>query len=209
MSYILDALKRSEQERRRAEAPIQEPVPPPSAPPHRSRAGVVAAVAVAVNLGLLAWILWPQQPEPLPAPAPQPSLAAISGSHRQGAVPSLVAQPEPVPQAASSAPVTAVETTPAVAPAAPAPTPAVAVTPAAAAPAPLLADLPESFRSSVPQLGVSVHVYAEKPAGRWVLVNLQKFQEGAQLPGGVLLERITPNGMVLQYQGQRFQVMVR
>lgn len=55
-------------------------------------------------------------------------------------------------------------------------------------------------------LRLDVHVYAEAPADRFVLINLQKYHEGEQLQEGPVLDAITPEGVVLSYRGERFVV---
>jgi general secretion pathway protein B len=205
MSYILDALKRSEQERERAEVPMQTAVAMGAAPaePRRSWPTPVAALVVAVNLAVLGWLGWQrldvEQPVPAiaqPAPAAQPagSLAHLAGSVSNAP---MLASPAPP---LSASPSTAV-VRPAVAPQA---SPA-----ASSAEVPLLAQLPEAFRRSVPSLAVNVHVYAEQPASRFVLVDMKRFGEDSELPNGMRIEQITPRGLVLNYQGQRFQLVVR
>jgi len=219
VSYILDALKRSEQERRRIEAPAGEVAPATAPAANRSGLTIFALVIVVANIALLSWHFWfrdpPRQPAPAPAPAasapavtatplppsPQPSLAAASGSEQQAPVAPLTAVTPPPPTPARAT--TLAPTEPA-----PAATPAAAVPVATDLPPPLTA-LPESFRRQLPPINVNVHVYADQPAGRFVLVDMQRFKEGSQLPNGMRLQRITPNGLVLEYQGQQFLMVVR
>ena len=42
------------------------------------------------------------------------------------------------------------------------------------------------------------------PAERFVFVNMRKYHEGDTLSEGPTIERITPDGTVLNHQGQRF-----
>jgi hypothetical protein len=49
-----------------------------------------------------------------------------------------------------------------------------------------------------------VHVFAAKPADRFVFINMQKYREGAALADGLTLERIRRDGVVLNYHGLRF-----
>ncbi|HUO20139.1 MAG TPA: general secretion pathway protein GspB, partial [Steroidobacteraceae bacterium] len=57
--------------------------------------------------------------------------------------------------------------------------------------------------SQVPQLRLDLHAYADRPADRWVLINMHKLHEGESLEG-VRVERITPDGAVLSWQGSQF-----
>lgn len=220
MSYILDALKRSEQERERAEVPMQTAVALGSAPaePRRGWSAPVAALIVAVNLAVLGWLGWqrlgeeqsaaPTAAAPVVTARSNSSLAHLAGSDRNAPILSAPASaaaeaaPANAPVALQPIPQTAPAVTVAAAPLQPTPAPS-------AAEAPLLAQLPEGVRRSVPPLNVGVHVFSEQAANRFVLVDMKRFGEGSELPNGLRIERITPRGLVLNHQGQRFQLVVR
>ena len=53
-------------------------------------------------------------------------------------------------------------------------------------------------------LHLDIHVYSTKPAERFVFINMRKYAEGAQLPEGPRVEEITRDGVVLSQAGQRF-----
>ncbi len=55
-------------------------------------------------------------------------------------------------------------------------------------------------------LHLDVHVYSELPQDRFVLINMQKYHEGEQLQEGPLVDEITLNDVILSYRGQRFRV---
>ena len=96
MSYILDALRKSEAERRQGKAPdLGQPVQMVYRPKRKPVSAVVwVALALLVNAGVLAWLFWPErnatvvtvqeaptvaqeQSEPVPeVPAPQPEPVA-------------------------------------------------------------------------------------------------------------------------------------
>lgn len=57
---------------------------------------------------------------------------------------------------------------------------------------------------SVPDLHLDIHVYSAQPAERFIFVNMRKYHEGQTLNEGPVIERITPDGAVLNYQGRRF-----
>ena len=67
-------------------------------------------------------------------------------------------------------------------------------------------DLPQEFRNKLDLPRLDVHVYTQEPQGRFILVNLKKYREGERLPSGLALEEILPDGMVMSYQGKRFRV---
>ena len=56
----------------------------------------------------------------------------------------------------------------------------------------------------LPELHLDVHVYATKPSDRFVYINMRKYHEGNTLQEGPVLERIRRDGVVLDYQGVRF-----
>ena len=61
MSYILDALRKSEAERRQGKAPdLGQPVQMVYRPKRKPVSAVVwIALALLVNAGVLAWLFWP------------------------------------------------------------------------------------------------------------------------------------------------------
>ena len=58
--------------------------------------------------------------------------------------------------------------------------------------------------TALPDLHLDIHVYSAKPADRFVFVNMRKYTEGQALKEGPTLERITPDGAVLNQRGLRF-----
>jgi len=67
-------------------------------------------------------------------------------------------------------------------------------------------ELPKEFRNKIDLPRLDVHVYSEEPQGRFIMVNLKKYREGETLPNGLMLEEILADGMVMSYQGERFRV---
>jgi hypothetical protein len=61
----------------------------------------------------------------------------------------------------------------------------------------------------LPALRVDLHVYAAKPEERFVLVNMHRLHEGETLPEGVRIESITPEGVVVSYQGTKYMLEER
>lgn len=249
MSFILDALKKSENERQRtigpslADAPVRR---------HRSErpwwAFAVAGLLV-VNLGVLVIVLTrdddgaqakPAVTQPLPATAPAtfPPAAtapvAVPAPTRQApatspAVRSLAEEagvyPEPWPEdgdATLDAPVNPHLAAAANVPAGPSivrsiDAPAVAPLPSR----PTLESRPAAGNqasnevlptadaliasgTSLPDLHLDIHVYSSNPAERFVFVNMHKYQEGQTLTEGPTIERITPEGAILNQQGLRY-----
>ncbi len=69
---------------------------------------------------------------------------------------------------------------------------------------PSISEINLTGAQSLPELHLDVHVYATKPADRFVYINMRKYHEGAALQEGPTIERIRRDGVVLQFQGLRF-----
>jgi general secretion pathway protein B len=69
---------------------------------------------------------------------------------------------------------------------------------------PSINDLAPQATAGLPALAISLHVYGSTPADRFVVLNGRRYQEGAQLQEGPTLERITPDGVILNHRGLRF-----
>lgn len=251
MSFILDALKKSENERQRTIGPSLA-----DAPLRRQRseqpwwAFAVAGLLV-VNLGVLLVVLTrnddnaqagpaaTQLPAPIPAAAAQTTRAVATRAaqtvapNTSPAVRSLAeeagAYPEPYPEdsgAAFAAPVNPDLAAAANVPAGPSivrPIDAPAVAPLQSQPTfesrsasgnannsphnnevlPTASAL-TATGASLPDLHLDIHVYSNNPAERFVFVNMRKYHEGQALSEGPTIERITPEGAVLNQQGLRY-----
>lgn len=66
--------------------------------------------------------------------------------------------------------------------------------------------LPQSWRSEMPEFKISVLVYADAPEDRFIYINGERKKEGEQIDSGVALEEIRRDGAVFIYRGQRFLV---
>jgi general secretion pathway protein B len=69
---------------------------------------------------------------------------------------------------------------------------------------PTISEISLTGAQALPELHLDVHVYATKPAERFVYINMRKYHEGATLEDGPLVERIRRDGVVLKFQGLRF-----
>jgi len=155
---------------------------------------------------------------------PQPGVAAPSARPAPGAPASAAPAPAaPGAKAPGAAPAPATgRPAPTPAPAATTPPPAAApnaaanpaVPPAAAAPArpqappqpalPSIWELPYSTRKDLPPISLTMHVYASAPADRFIVIKGERHVEGDDLGDGLKLREIRPEGIVLDFKGQRF-----
>jgi general secretion pathway protein B len=231
MSFILDALKKSESDRQRQGGPALFEV---KVAPRRHTLppwAVAIGVLLVANFGIVAWYLLRHAAAPGAAPAPtQPAAhaqaeAAPSSAPPASVAPAVVAMSPPAAAPPAPAPASAtrsVMTAPAPAPApdtgaeptsnpddfAPAAEPSPSgglgrVKRATDAGVPLYQQLAATPGSRLPQLRLDLHAYAERAEDRWVLVNMHKLREGDSLEG-VHVDRITPEGAVLSWQGSQF-----
>jgi len=57
---------------------------------------------------------------------------------------------------------------------------------------------------SLPELRLDLHVYAAQPSERYAFINMHKVREGETTAEGVMVKAITPEGVVLEYRGTEF-----
>lgn len=210
MSFILDALKKSESERHRHSGPVLMDVR--IAPPRRrlpAWAWIIVAVLV-VNLLVLAWLLWfaPERRSPqVVAPAAAAVPAATPAAAPPVGAPPAAVQAVPLPAPATPLPD----------PSLPAAAPAIAAPPAAVAPAATpqpapvinIAALPRyqdlaSAGVALPALRLNLHVHDPVPGNRFVLLNGTRVREGETLPDGLKVLQIVPSGVALEWRGTQF-----
>lgn len=211
MSYILDALRKSETERRQGKVPdLGQQLHLVHRPKRRRRVGAAGwlALALMANAGVLAYIFWPatsRAPEtPVPAEAVEPGIPApMPAQPVADAPPELVTPPAPtVPELAERATIIV-----------PSARPGGDEAPVAATGieieerVPHLVELPLSFQKSIPDLTFNSHIFSSDPQARRVMINGHYLRTGEGF-AGLRVERITEDGVVLSKDGQRFRVGV-
>ena len=241
MSFILDALKKSELERQRQSVPglVDSGIARPR--PRLPAWAIALGLLLAVNLLVLLFVVMRSflaSPHAQTTTAPPRSAAAAvgvadpAGADSQGTLPPGIAAPAAGNGHFSplDAPVYAPEVPVASPPPAAAgiPGPELFKSVNAGAPVwskahrrdPLLTD--EDYKvnddellptinevtltgaQALPDLHLDVHVFATRPAERFVYVNMRKYHEGSTLQEGPTIERIRRDGVILSYQGLRF-----
>jgi general secretion pathway protein B len=216
MSFILDALKKSEIERQRQASPGLVEIPVSARRPFPVWA-LALSVLLVINIAVLTGVLMRNKAPPAPA---APAKLARTAQAAADQAPPAVEHFSPL----AAAPVYAPEITePVPAPLAAAPHPAAprdAPRPLAHRADPVLTtqdsepDADELLPSisqvnltgaqALPELHLDVHVYATRPADRFVYINMRKYHEGNALQEGPVVERIRRDGVVLSFQGLRF-----
>lgn len=224
MSFILDALKKSEIERQEQAGPSVAHIR--EAQPDARRTLWIAAIAGLLIVNFIALLIFafrsPGEQEtpsvakdaveqaPAAASSPAPPVRAPAGRSAPAREPDAVANREVRPLAAEAEP----------SPSPVEPSPALE-TPVSAAPSstrpesgsvaadesaslPTFNELVIKGRLALPPLHLDIHVYSDLPASRFVFIEGRKYREGERLSAGPQVERITETGVVLSHQGERF-----
>ena len=227
MSYILEALKKSQAERQLGELPS---IHAPQVQLHDGAASASArrtpvwlalgGVAVAVAAALLLWQPWQADAAAPAAAAVVPAvLAQAVPAPLPVAAPPAAVAPAPVaafvPPAATAAPVHHArpvaepkQETPGqvVSPPVAAPAPAVPPTPAAEESVPGMRDLPEPIQRQIPAIAIGGYIYSKNPADRLLLIDKVLRHEGEELAPGLVLEKLQPKAAIFSFKGYRYRV---
>lgn len=234
MSFILDALKKSENDRQRQSAPALFEVK--VAAPRRNFPlwALGLGVLLGVNVLILLWFVL-RDPAPAnsapatagdvaapqaPAAATPPGMVTVPATSTYipgGAAPAIstdagVVAPSHTPPLAEEPMLSSQE--PSVPPDYDARDYRPAITPAQAnAVAAARRDMSTPSRDEVlaqgtqlPDLRLDLHVYDPDPAKRFVFVNMRKLREGDATPEGVRLDTITQTGAKFSFRGTDFTI---
>ncbi len=238
MSYILEALKKSEQERTRGVAPTLHAV---HAEPSREPKRVLRyypVLAVLVVAAMIGWLRpWQAEkgvaqvrvaPGAGRAEAPRPTYRRQVAAPAEPPAPPVLREHAPSSQRGAARPggegareiprpvVKEAQTTK---PSRPARTTAVAESPrtqaetvtepAAAEDVIDFSELPVAVRRALPKLNISGYVnYPGDPSGRMVAIGDRLVREGEEISPGLKLEQITASGAIFGYKGYRFRAPV-
>ncbi len=201
MSFILDALKKSESERKRQDTPGIASIPETGQQPAKSRWPWLVAGLLVINLAVLAAIvLRPDRPIETPTAGvtnPESALQPPGESFSEIVREAKRTTPEPVTATGS-------QSQPGPAAVVPAALPQAAPTESVTEGLPTFNDLRASGRLQLPDMHLDIHVYSGRPADRFVFVNMSKYKESATLSEGPRVSEIVPDGVVLDYMGTRF-----
>lgn len=213
MSFILDALKKSESERQQQTPAAFATVPSSESGPRAPRWLWVLGGLLAINLVVLLGLFLRSGTEPSDAPtstqgvsvnespsqsvasfAEQIEAARLEASQRRSSTSNPVSQRQAVAEA-DVEPGSAVEID----------TPVELQPPArSSASLPTIYELQANGSLTLPPLHLDIHVYSETPEDRFVFINMAKLREQSQLAEGPTVEEITPDGVVLDHRGTTF-----
>lgn len=203
MSFILDALRKSETERQKQSAPGLADTRYRAVEQRRNYWIPLLVVILAANAIALAFMLMDDAPTdqetvvspPVVVPREMPAVAAnkpapdIRPLHRE-----VVAAPRTKPTAKPKT----VELAPVAAEVVPESEPTESL--------PSYQQLAADGSISLPSLHVDIHVFSAKSAERFVFINMNKYREGEVLKEGPSIEKITKSGAVLNHQGTQFTI---
>ena len=198
MSFILDALKKSESERRRQDTPGIANIPEAGRRNSGKRWIWLIAGLLAINLVVLAGLML--RPGGAPQSAAIESVAGdepATASFSDLVIEVKRSRPEPAAMPPeTSAPASIVEST----------LPRVTDDPPQSVSDGLATfnELRARGMLQLPDMHLDIHVYSGQPTDRFVFVNMSKYKEKDTLAEGPVVREITPDGMVLEYRGTAF-----
>lgn len=195
MSFILDALKKSESERQSQGTAEFRGVPSSARSPRVSRWLWIVGLLLAVNLAVVfSLLLRPEiappgsnisQTDEFSAPATTQSSFVEQVAQARQNVPPMQAAPAPTTQETAYSPQPL-------------------GTSRNSALIPSIHEVRANGIISLPDLHLDIHVYSDVPEDRFVFINMAKQREGTRLSEGPLVTEITPGGVVLNYQNTMF-----
>jgi len=225
MSFILDALKKSEQERRRQQAPSVTEQPYGQHTRNRPWWVWLVIGLLLINFGFL-MVLFLRKDSPAPAPAAVSNNNSASAAHPESSVatPVMTARNSEVRalEEEASNPADPDDTTSLLLSSAASSESAPLVQAAASSASAInngintypsksrtgltstLESLGGSAALNLPELRLDLHVYSDNKLQRFAFINSKKYFEGQTLSEGPLVEQITEEGVVLSYRSQRF-----
>lgn len=214
MSYILDALKKSDHERKQGYVPDIQTVHPQLSEEVSSQRWpyVVIILLVLVMVFLLGWMR-PWAPTTATTQAlidsdrfdtpsqllvtPELQSQSVVQEQPQQSEPNQVTVEKPAADLIASSTVVAATDDDNVH--------AVAVD---AHSVPHLTEMPELIQQAVPDMVFAGHVYSSQPAQRSVIINGSSMSEGDRVIQALSVEQITRDGVIFNYQGQLFRVEI-
>ena len=199
MSFILDALKKSEADRQQQAGGEFSNVPTGSGEKQSFKwlwiLGLLLLVNIAVLLGIL---MRDDEPGAVPEPVDAVEPGAASAARPQPSFEEKIAAaretlPPPEPQGAAQprpAGQTVAEPQPQAAP--------------VARGIPTFDELRVAGTLQMTDLHLDIHVFAQNPADRFVFINMNKQRENSRLEEGPVVREITAEGVILEHEGSTF-----
>lgn len=204
MSFILDALKKSENERQEQSSAEFSSVPSSSSNPNPARWLWMLGVLLLINFAVLIGIL--MKPSPTDSAIKLESEATVvqesNGSFEEQVAVAIDNRPEQAPPSVArtnpqASAATAAEPVPA--------KPLVNRTSnTSVAVVPTIDELRLQGTLQIAEMHLDIHVYSATPADRFVFINMNKHREGSKTAEGPMVREIRADGVVLEHQGRVF-----
>ena len=193
MSFILDALKKSETERQQQGSAEFSSVPTSSEKPNPARWLWLLAVLLGINFAVLIGVLMRSEPAPTETVAEQSTQisnveetieapTADNTASFEEQIADAIEEHEELDGHQELAP----------------------PRPASKAIIPTIDQLRLDGSLQLAELHLDIHVYSEDPAGRFVFINMVKHREKSRIAEGPIVNEITLDGVILSYQGRDF-----
>lgn len=211
MSFILDALRKSETERQQQGSAEFAGVPTGTRRTEVPRWLWVVAFLLLINLTILIALLLRPDTDTTPRPQfgatpDELSLDRNAAADDNNTAPNFASQVEmarqnPPEQQASGPQTETPDDANAVRPV------VISQDPAAIRTSnihPTIHEMRASGTMSLPELHLDIHVYSEVPKDRFVFINMSKHREGSQLDEGPVVAEITTEGVLLGHHGTLF-----
>jgi general secretion pathway protein B len=191
MSFILDALKKSETERQQQGSAEFSSVPSSSGKTGPARWLWLLAILLAVNIAVLVGILMKPAASPVAETQSPPAQVASSFEDQVSNAAKELPTARPAPQTIDEPVVRQVAAAP----------PRVS---GRSGNIPTIDQLRLDGTLQLDELHLDIHVYSEKSAERFVFINMDKYREDERIDEGPVVSEITPDGVILEYQGRSF-----
>lgn len=73
---------------------------------------------------------------------------------------------------------------------------------------PSVAELPAAERGQLPELKLTMHMWNQQPAQRFVILDGNRYGEGDRV-GAAVISRIDPDGVILELNGRAVRLPLR
>lgn len=207
MSYILDALKKSEQDRGNGSIPNVQTIHSSALSYHQEKRPLwpwLLIIALLANISILIYFLKPDSNDQNIISSNNTVENNNTGNHQQKKTIEKISIP--VQEAVITAPIepTPEQTTPDTEDSIPI-IEATAITPAQVID---INELPASIRQQIPDMIFSGHIYSTTAAQRSLVINNNFMEEGDAVSHDLILVEITRNGAIFDFRNYRFSTGV-
>lgn len=218
MSYILDALKKSDSKRRQNEVPDLQTMHMPELEEAASNKWLyMIIVLLLVILAFLIGVYQPwnhlQEKQPLSQKPPLEN-TPVPTSEEKAAVESVEAEAVQAPERSVESVSTKREVTqaesvePGDKPLSHSPIDELEMSQDQIRQIPRLSELPDMIQQAIPNMVYAGHVYSSSAVQRSIIINGYAMSEGDTVIDGLKVKQITADGVIFDYQGQLFRVEI-